>query len=280
MKQDAAWSSQASSSRRSSSSQGGRLSQRVRDQVVEVYLTLAATASSALGGYMVAERVAAVRRHELAAAAAAAGLALALFLVPATAQNVGRRRGLLWGLGAAAGAVVHSGVGPLVRYGRVGVVQTALGLTVALFSSFAAAVMASSRPQAIYAIGAAAFAISSLGWLTLLGALFPSAAMLDLSMLLGLAVPCISVAVHTQNMLDHATQGHDLDPVTYAVGFFGDLMEIFIRLMALLNNSDSARRRAQQDDGDDGEDWQRRRRTGGGGKRRFFPQSAPPGTGL
>ncbi|KAJ2761361.1 hypothetical protein IWQ57_006070 [Coemansia nantahalensis] len=229
-------------------SQTAQLRPRAQRQIANVYVTLTATVASAVVGHMSVERVPLLGGLTMLVAVAGLALALAVHVVPATERNVGRRRAMLWGVGWSAGAGLHSVVAPMMRYGQAGLVWTALGTAAALFASFAVAVMSSPRPQVIYAVGVAAFAVSALSWVGIVGWLFPASVFVDLSLLLGLAAPGVSAVVHTRVMLDEAAAGADIDPVTYALRFFGNLVDMFVHLLAILRNNqerseDSGRRR-------------------------------------
>ncbi|KAJ1730108.1 Bax inhibitor 1, partial [Coemansia biformis] len=218
-------------------SQTAQLTPRSQRQIVDVYLTLASTAASAVGGHITVERLPFIEDWSILLVLGAFVLGAAVFLSPATEQNLPRRRTMLWGVGWVSGILMHSAVAPLMYYGQADIVYMALGIAIALFASFAVAVMTSSRSQVIYATGAAAFAISSLSWIGLLGLIFPSRILWDTSLLVGLAVPGVSAVVHTRNMLDEAASGVDIDPVTYALRFFGNLVNMFAHLLALLRNN-------------------------------------------
>ncbi|KAJ2705580.1 Bax inhibitor 1 [Coemansia spiralis] len=236
-------------------SQTAQLAPRAQRQIANVYVTLAATVASAVVGHMSVNRLPVLGSFGLLLGVAGLALAAGVHLMPATPGNMLQRRGMLWGAGWSAGAVLHSAVAPMMRYGQADIVWMALGTAAALFASFAVAVMSSTRPQVIYATGVAAFAISSLSWVGLIGMLFPSSALMDMSLLLGLAVPGVSAVIHTRNMLDEAEAGVDIDPATYALRFFGNLVDMFVHLLAILrsnrereeNNSRRRRPRARRD---------------------------------
>ncbi|KAJ1724429.1 hypothetical protein LPJ61_005741, partial [Coemansia biformis] len=173
-------------------SQTAQLTPRSQRQIADVYLMLASTAASAVGGHVAAERLPFTEDWGLLVALGVIVLGPAMLQMQATEQNLSQRRIIMWGVGWVLGFLMHSTVAPLVHYGQADSVYMALGISITMFASFAVAVMTSSRSQVIYATGAAVFALSSLSWISLLGFIFPSRILWDTSLLVGLAVPGVS----------------------------------------------------------------------------------------
>ncbi|KAJ2156317.1 hypothetical protein GGF46_005273 [Coemansia sp. RSA 552] len=246
-------------------SQAARLKPRAQRQVLDVYLTLASTLASSMAGYYTAERLPQFfGSYSLLLVLGIAALALAIFLTPATPRNLSRRRLMVWSMGWLAGTLAEPAIEPLVYAGYRSSVYMALGTAVSLFGSFGVAVMSSSRAQVVYAVGAALFVSSSLSWVSLLNFFYPTAVLTDMTLLGALAVPCVSVVVHTSSMFEQAARGVDLDPVVHALRFFNDLVRMFVYLLELFT-TDSRRER------DDDRRSHRRRRSHG--RRQYFQSS-------
>ncbi|KAJ2844407.1 hypothetical protein IWW36_005201 [Coemansia brasiliensis] len=130
--------------------------------------------------------------------------------------------------------------------GHEGTVFMALGTAVSLFVSFALAVMATDREQVMYVVGACLYAAMALGWVSLAGWFFPTRALTQLTLMLGFMFPCISMVVHMRHMLDRARAGARIDPVEYSLGFFNDLVRMFVYLLKMLVNDDRQKRKKRQ----------------------------------
>ncbi|KAJ2480517.1 Eukaryotic translation initiation factor 4B [Coemansia sp. RSA 2131] len=164
------------------------------------------------------------------------GLVFVVYFMPPTRQNLLMRRLMVWTIGWISGVVIQPSIIQFMYSGEVHIVYAALGTSIALFASFGAAVMSSSRAQAVYAVGTAVFAISALSWVSLLNYIYPTRVLSNMSLLVGLAGLCVSAVVHTSNMIERAAQNVDIDPVVCALGFFNDLVQMFLHLVALLSN--------------------------------------------
>ncbi|KAJ1840043.1 hypothetical protein LPJ70_004817, partial [Coemansia sp. RSA 2708] len=168
-------------------SQTAHLKPRTQRQICDVYLTLASTAASSMAGYYTAERLLFIESFSLLLSLGLLALSAGVYLMPATSQNLTRRRAMLWSIGWISGAVIQPTIAPFINYGYADAVYMALGMTVALFGSFGAAVMSSTRSQVVYAVGAAMFAITSLSWVSLLNWFYPTQMLSNMSLMTGLA---------------------------------------------------------------------------------------------
>ncbi|PIA15366.1 hypothetical protein COEREDRAFT_82115 [Coemansia reversa NRRL 1564] len=144
----------------------------------------------------------------------------------------------------------------------------ALGMTIALFGSFSVAVMTSDRAQVVYGIGAVSYAVLSVSWVGLVNWFYPTRALSSLSIVLGLIMPCISVVLNTSNMLEQASIGMDIDPISHSLTFFNDLIRMFVHLIVLLSGENNRREDEYQD---------KRSRRKSHGRRQFYRES---GTGF
>ncbi|KAJ2122072.1 Eukaryotic translation initiation factor 4B, partial [Coemansia sp. RSA 921] len=164
------------------------------------------------------------------------GLVCAVLFMAPTQQNLSVRRLLVWTIGWISGVVIQPGIIQFMNSGEAHIVYAALGISVALFVSFGVAVMSSTQAQTVYAVGAVIFAMSALSWVSLLNYIYPTPVLSNMSLMVGLSGPCLSAVVHTSNMIERAAQNVDIDPVVSALGFFSDLVQMFVHLVALLSN--------------------------------------------
>ncbi|KAJ2008545.1 Inhibitor of apoptosis-promoting Bax1-related protein [Coemansia thaxteri] len=225
---------------------------------------LASTLAASMLGYYATGQIYMLRNHSLLFAVGILGLALAIFFIPATPQNLPKRRVLLWTLGGLVGSVVRPSIRMRMLYGDADLVFMAAGMSVALFASFSVGTMMSSRSQVIYAIGSASMALSAIGWICLASLFYPSAAAISMNLVYGLAVACLYVVVHTHKVLEKAVRGEELDPVVHALRFFGDMGDLFFTLLDLFQNDRRSRERSEDDQG-------RPRHANRGGRRRYAP---------
>ncbi|KAJ2082794.1 hypothetical protein H4R24_001318 [Coemansia sp. RSA 988] len=250
-------------------SQTARLKPRAQQQILNVYSTLASTTASSVAGYYAADRFSIIEANSTLLAIGALLLSAAVFLMKPTSSNISQRRTILWGIVLITGALLHPAIAPLMYIGYADVVYMALGVTAALFGSFSVAVMTSDRAQVVYGIGAATYAVLSLSWVGLINWFYPTRALSSLSLLLGLAMPCISVVINTSSMLEQASLGEDIDPVSHSLAFFNDLVRMFVNLLVLLSGDKNRR---------DEEDYQNGKpRRKSHGNRQFYRES---GTGF
>ncbi|KAI9501694.1 Inhibitor of apoptosis-promoting Bax1-related protein [Coemansia spiralis] len=231
------------------------LGPRVQRQLLDVYLTLTLNMACCIFGCYVASRVPALGDYGLFTFIAAAAGAMAIYLMAPIKQNLQKRCVILWSVSWLVGTLLQNAIEPLMYYGDEAIVYTALGSTLTLFASFSIATMISSRRRVIYLLGAATFTIASLSWVSLLTFFYPTRMLNSFVLLIGLATACISVVVHTRNILDEARMGGDLDPVTHSLQLFGDALTIFIRLIVLLSNE----KRRREEDGNGKHNKQRQR---------------------
>ncbi|KAJ2689179.1 Inhibitor of apoptosis-promoting Bax1-related protein [Coemansia spiralis] len=226
-------------------SQTAHLKPQVQRQLSAIYVTLLSTLGTCLSGYYVAYRFPFLDDYFLPLVFAFIAIVLAISFITPTPGNLSNRRALLLTNGWIMGALIQPAIRPLMYSRDADLVYQAVGLAAALFASFSVATMVSSRCQTIYAIGSASMALSTLLVLRLLGWFYPSMALFSINLLVGIAISCLYVVVHTHEVLEKARKGERLDPVTHAMLFFSDFVGLFLRLLSLLQND---RRRREQSD--------------------------------
>ncbi|KAJ2544044.1 hypothetical protein GGF49_001553 [Coemansia sp. RSA 1853] len=217
-------------------SQTARLVPRAQRQILDVYATLATVALCSMVGYYTASRLPFIGNFSMLLPLGLMGLVFVVYFMPPTRQNLLMRRLMVWTIGWISGVVIQPSIIQFMYSGEAHIVYAALGTSVALFASFGAAVMSSSRAQTVYAVGTAVFAISAMSWVSLLSYIYPTRVLSNMSLVVGLAGPCVSAVVHTSNMIERAAQNVDIDPVVCALGFFNDLVQMFLHLVALFSN--------------------------------------------
>ncbi|KAJ2632496.1 Bax inhibitor 1 [Coemansia sp. RSA 1290] len=227
-------------------SQTARLEPRAQRQILDVFMTLASTVASSMAGLYTAERLLFLEDYQILFSIALFLLTVGIYATPSTPGSLSRRRVMLWSVGWITGALLQPAIEPLVLYGHGGTVFMALGTVVSLFASFAVAVMATDREQVAYVVGACLYAAMALSWVGLVGWFFPTHALTQLTLLLGLLFPCISMVVHMRHMLDRARVGARIDPVEYSLGFFSDLVRMFVYLLKFFVNNDKQQQKKRQ----------------------------------
>ncbi|KAJ2493704.1 Inhibitor of apoptosis-promoting Bax1-related protein [Coemansia sp. RSA 2050] len=226
-------------------SQTAHLKPQVQRQLSAIYLTLLSTLGTCLGGYYVAYRFPFLEDYFIPLVLVFIAAAIAIFFMPPTPGNLSNRRALLLANGGIMGALIQPAILPLMYSRDADLVYMAVGLSAALFASFSVATMVSSKSQTVYAIGSASMALSTLLGLRLLGWFYPSMALFSINLVVGIAISCLYVVVHTHEVLELAQRGERVDPVTHAMLFFSDFVGLFFRLLRLLQND---RRREQSDE--------------------------------
>ncbi|KAJ2584446.1 hypothetical protein IWW49_005006 [Coemansia sp. RSA 1797] len=240
-------------------SQTARLAPRAQRQILDVYTTLALVSLCSMCGYYTACRFPFITSFGMILPLGLLGLVCAVLFMAPTQQNLSVRRLLVWTIGWISGVVIQPGIIQFMNSGEAHIVYAALGISVALFVSFGVAVMSSTQAQTVYAVGAVTFAMSALSWVSLLNYIYPTPVLSNMSLMVGLSGPCLSAVVHTSNMIERAAQNVDIDPVVSALGFFSDLVQMFVHLVALLSND---RQRKEEEE-------RRNKRSG----RRCYPKS-------
>ncbi|KAJ2742186.1 Bax inhibitor 1 [Coemansia sp. BCRC 34301] len=227
-------------------SQTAHLKPQVQRQLLVIYLTLLSALASCLVGYYTAYSLRFLNEYFIPLVLGMIATTVALFFIPATPRNLSKRRMLLWTHGWLMGAVIQPAIRPLMYTGDADLVYMAVVLATALFASFSVATMMSPRRQTIYAIGSASMALTTLLGLRILSYFYPSLALFSINVVIGIAISCLYVVVHTHEVLEKAQRGDKLDPVVHAMLFFSDFVSLFLRLLTLL--SSDRRRREQNDD--------------------------------
>lgn len=215
------------------------LTPRAQRQLRGVYQTLGSTVAMAAVGFRVADRwglTYLVMDYMVLIALGLMALMAAIHWIPARRDTVARRTGLLWAFGGLTGMMLE----PVVSMNEMGLVYMAMGGAASLFGGFTVATMTSTRRAVVYGVGTGVSVLGMMGWVMLIGWLYPSTMGYSLVMLMGLLSSCLGVVAGTQQMLDEAQNG-DLDPVVHALSFFNLLVSLFVRLMRLL--SDDRQRR-------------------------------------
>ncbi|KAJ2445863.1 endoribonuclease inhibitor activity protein [Coemansia sp. RSA 2424] len=254
-------------------SQTTHLKPQVQRQLLAIYLTLLSALASCLVGYYTAHSFRLLNEYFIPFVLAMIATTIALFFIPATPRNLSKRRMLLWTNGWLMGAIIQPALRPLMYSGDGDLVCMAAVLATALFASFSVATMVSPRRQTIYAIGSASMALTTLLGLRMLSYFYPSLALFSINVVIGIAVSCLYVVVHTHEVLEKAQRGDALDPVVHAMLFFSDFVSLFLRLVALLS-SDIRRREAN----DDREGRPRAESRYSSGRRQFKPTESAFGS--
>ncbi|KAJ2833686.1 Inhibitor of apoptosis-promoting Bax1-related protein [Coemansia sp. 'formosensis'] len=239
-------------------SQTAHLKPQVQRQLSAIYLTLLSTLGTCLGGYYVAYRFPILNDYFITLVLAMVATTIAMFFIAPTPGNLSKRRALLWTNGWIMGTLIQPAILPIMYSRDADLVYMAVGLATALFASFSVATMVSSRSQTVYAIGSASMALSTLLGLRLLGWFYPSMALFSINLVVGIAITCLYVVVHTHEVLELAQKGERLDPVTHAMLFFSDFVSLFFRLLNLLRN-DRQRREQSEREEERGSRYTRRR---------------------
>ncbi|KAJ2749554.1 Inhibitor of apoptosis-promoting Bax1-related protein [Coemansia pectinata] len=226
-------------------SQTAHLKPQVQRQLSAIYLTLLSTLGICLSGYYLAYRFPILNDYFIPLVLAMVATTIAIFFIPPTLGNLSKRRTLLWTNGLLMGMLIQPAILPIMYSRDADLVYMAVGLATALFASFSVATMVSSKSQTVYAIGSATMALSALLGLRLLSWFYPSLALLSINLVVGIAISCLYVVVHTHEVLELAQRGERLDPVTHAMLFFSDFVGLFLRLLRLLSTE---RRRQEQNE--------------------------------
>ncbi|KAJ2504454.1 Inhibitor of apoptosis-promoting Bax1-related protein [Coemansia sp. RSA 2049] len=223
---------------------GTTLRPHTQRQLVQIYTTLASTVACSMGGCYLAGRIPWLGNHELLTVGGTLLGTLAVYAIKPTKANLTARQMLLWAVSMLTGTLVRPVVEEFLYWGDEDLVYMALGSALTLFASFALAAIVSPSSRVVYAVGAAVSALTSLLWLSLVAYVYPTHALHMLTVLVSLAVSCVSVVIHTHGILELANAGAELDPVTHSLTLFNDLALMFVRLLVLL--SGDRRRREEQ----------------------------------
>eukprot|EP00013_Stygamoeba_regulata_P027399 CAMPEP_0177648254 /NCGR_PEP_ID=MMETSP0447-20121125/10733_1 /TAXON_ID=0 /ORGANISM="Stygamoeba regulata, Strain BSH-02190019" /LENGTH=234 /DNA_ID=CAMNT_0019150889 /DNA_START=89 /DNA_END=793 /DNA_ORIENTATION=- len=161
------------------------------------------------------------------------GMLLGMTALPATPTNQPTRFGLLLGfagvMGCALGPLVHlvhDEIDPAIVY-------TALLATSTLFACFSAAALLARRRSYLYLGGILSAAISWLLVLSFMQFFFPSEAMQNALLYLGLIIFSGYVVFDTQLIVEKASLG-DGDFLLHSAELFIDFVGLFVRILILL----------------------------------------------
>ncbi|KAJ2092527.1 Inhibitor of apoptosis-promoting Bax1-related protein [Coemansia sp. RSA 986] len=210
---------------------------RTQQQLLQVYTTLVSVIVFSMLGCFVAGRVPALGNHELVTLVGIVAGTVAVYVMRPTKENLQSRRLILWTVSWLIGTMIQPAVQVFFYYGNQDILYMALGTSFTLFASFAAVTMITPRRRVIYTVGTAISALASLSWISLIMYFYPTHTLHCLAMLISLAFSCVSVVIHTHNILDQARSGADLDPIVHALTLFNDLASIFVRILAILSNN-------------------------------------------
>ncbi|KAJ1882371.1 Inhibitor of apoptosis-promoting Bax1-related protein [Kickxella alabastrina] len=212
------------------------LSRATQRELLLVYTTLITTLLSSIAGIYSAYHLNIYETFPLLIPITLLLLTFAMYLVPATKQNVGKRQTTLLCLGWVTGVFITPFISRMeYRTGSMDVVVGAAGLSILMFAAFALATVCFERSQVVYTMGAVWTALGSLAWVGFAGWMWGSYGyFLDLHLLVGLATACAYVVKHTNDLVDLAQGGQWLDPVSHALGFFNDFVRIFMHLAVIL----------------------------------------------
>lgn len=215
--------------------QFGRLEKPIKVHLQNVYSAMGvALLSCAIGGYVhlftnfVGEGILTIL--------GAFALLIALILVPATAENLKLRFGLLAGFAFLSGV----NMGPLLQLAIAvdpSLITTAFMATSLIFICFSLSALL-SNDRKFLALGGILF--SGLSWLIMFGLLnifFQSQLLFQLRLYLGLAVMCGFVLYDTQLIVEKRRRGDD-DYIMHCMLIFIDFINIFRLILVLLTDKE------------------------------------------
>lgn len=154
-------------------------------------------------------------------------------------------------LGILGGFCVFEGlsVGPLVEqslYLDPSIVVTAFLGATAIFACFTAAALFSKKRSLLYLGGILGSALTIMLVLSFANIFIGSVTFMYAELYIGLLIFCAYVAFDTQVIVEQSEQGDD-DYVKHALSLFLDFVQIFIRLLVILNDKEGRKKRNDDD---------------------------------
>lgn len=205
------------------------ISPAARQVLQRVYVLLAGTCLACACGVLVAPVLPEAARVAVLVASVALLLALA---VSSTAHPAGWRALALLAYGLCSGVLV----GPLVARSDARVVAAAAGVTALIFACFSLAALLATSRKFLYLHGILASCLLGLVGLSVLNIFFAVPWFSALWLYGGLILFSLFVVVDTQIILERAEHG-DCDVVFAALDLFLDMLNIFVRVLIILNRS-------------------------------------------
>jgi len=217
------------------------ISKSTQDHLKKVYVTLAGmVAISAVGCYLH------VAFHVGGGWSGLIALGLLMWLSFTDQREEQKRLGIL------AGFCVFEGlsIGPIVNqslYLDPSIVVTAFLGAAAIFACFTAASLFSKQRSLLYLGGVLGSALMVMCMLTLINAFFLGSTMLYYAELyVGLLIFSAYVAFDTQLIIARYQEG-DRDYIMHAQTLFVDFVQLFIRILAILNDKENDKRRKRDE---------------------------------
>ncbi|ELR23693.1 Bax inhibitor 1, putative [Acanthamoeba castellanii str. Neff] len=206
------------------------INQRLKQHLVRVYSTLAATlAMSAIGAWAHV----AYNLGGLISFFATIGLIAMLHLTPAFDENVPKRTLFLFGIGFFQGC----SIGPLLAYtlelDPLILVNAFVG-TFAIFGCFSASALFAQRRSMLYLGAFLSSGLSLLFWVSIANIFLGTALLSNVTLYLGLLVFCGFVMFDTQLVIEKFHMGNQ-DYLAHSLELFLDFINIFVRLVVILS---------------------------------------------
>jgi FtsH-binding integral membrane protein len=171
------------------------------------------------------------------------GLMMWLYSVPHEPKNVGKRVGILSGIGFLTGL----SLGPLLQLSisiEPSIVPTAFLGSCVIFGSFSLAALYSRERSWLYLGGTLMSVLSWMFMASVLNMFLGSQLLFQANVYVGLVVFCLFILYDTQMIIEKRRLGDD-DFIWHSVDLFLDLVAIFRRLLIILsqNEEDKKKRR-------------------------------------
>jgi len=172
----------------------------------------------------------------------ALGLLIWLHFTEASVQNEQKRLGILAGFSFFEGL----SIGPIVAqslYLDPSIVVTAFLASTSIFACFTAASLFSKKRSLLYLGGILGSAIGIMFMLSLVNMFFfSSVAYMYAELYIGLFIFSVYVAFDTQMIVARAEDG-DSDYIMHAQTLFVDFVQIFLRILVILNDKERTKKR-------------------------------------
>jgi len=219
------------------------LSPPVQTHLYNVYFFLAVLGlASAAGSYI---HMAGIFGGGVLSMLAGIGCILALLFATPTRQNERYRKSLGMGVAFFQGMSIGPMLSTLDLVGLNHITFQALASTALIFGCFSIASMFSARRSVMYAMGMFGSLVSVFSWLQLWNVFLGSRTTMSMELYLGLVVFSGYVVFDTQVIIAKAESGVR-DVVTDALNLYVDVVQLFVRLVAILSKREAEAREREE----------------------------------